>query len=54
MHAIAAAREGVEQRIREDGMSGRADLPLLRVYESEQAHSSIEKAVITLGLANAD
>src|SRR6476469_6554303 len=50
MHAIVAAREGVEQRIREDGMSGHADLPLLRVYESEQAHSSIEKAVITLGL----
>src|SRR6201988_2554688 len=50
MHAIAAAREGVEKRIREDGMSGRADLPLLRVYVSEQAHSSIEKAVITLGL----
>ncbi|HET9479153.1 MAG TPA: pyridoxal-dependent decarboxylase, partial [Pyrinomonadaceae bacterium] len=50
MHAIAAAREGVEQRIREDGMSGRPDLPLLRVYASEQAHSSIEKAVITLGL----
>lgn len=50
MHAIAAAREGVEQRIREEGMSGRSDLPLLRVYTSEQAHSSIEKAVITLGL----
>jgi aromatic-L-amino-acid decarboxylase len=50
MHAIAAAREGVEQRIREEGMSGRTDLPLLRVYASEQAHSSIEKAVITLGL----
>ncbi|HEX7295138.1 MAG TPA: pyridoxal-dependent decarboxylase, partial [Pyrinomonadaceae bacterium] len=50
MHAIAAAREGVEKRIREEGMSGRPDLPLLRVYESEQAHSSIEKAVITLGL----
>src|SRR6188474_727814 len=50
MHAIAAAREGVEQRIREEGMSGRTDLPLLRVYISEQAHSSIEKAVITLGL----
>ena len=50
MHAIAAAREGVEQRIREEGMSGRADLPLLRVYASEQAHSSIEKAIITLGL----
>jgi aromatic-L-amino-acid decarboxylase len=50
LHAIAAAREGVEKRIREEGMSGRADLPLLRVYVSEQAHSSIEKAVITLGL----
>jgi aromatic-L-amino-acid decarboxylase len=50
MHAIAAAREGVEKRIREEGMSGRPDLPLLRVYVSEQAHSSIEKAVITLGL----
>ena len=50
MHAIAAAREGVEKRVREDGMSGRTDLPLLRVYVSEQAHSSIEKAVITLGL----
>jgi aromatic-L-amino-acid decarboxylase len=50
MHAIAAAREGVELRIREEGMSGRPDLPLLRVYVSEQSHSSIEKGVITLGL----
>lgn len=50
MHAIAAAREGVELRIREEGMSGREDLPLLRVYASEQAHSSIEKGIITLGL----
>ena len=50
LHAIAAAREGVELRIREEGMSGRPDLPLLRVYVSEQAHSSIEKAIITLGL----
>jgi aromatic-L-amino-acid decarboxylase len=50
MHAIAAAREGAEMRIREEGMSGRPDLPLLRVYASEQAHSSIEKAIITLGL----
>ena len=50
MHAIAAAREGVELRIREEGMSGRTDLPLLRVYVSEQAHSSIEKCVIALGL----
>src|SRR5258707_7289306 len=50
MHAIAAAREGVELRIREEGMSGRKDLPLLRVYVSEQAHSSIDKGIITLGL----
>ena len=50
LHAIAAARESVEMRVREEGMSGRPDLPLLRVYVSEQSHSSIEKAVITLGL----
>jgi aromatic-L-amino-acid decarboxylase len=50
MHAIAAAREGVEMRIREEGMSGRTDLPLLRVYASDQAHSSIDKGIITLGL----
>src|SRR5690349_11984138 len=50
MHAIAAAREGVNLRIREEGMSGRKDLPLLRVYASEQAHSSIDKGIITLGL----
>jgi aromatic-L-amino-acid decarboxylase len=50
MHAIAAARESLNLRIREDGMSARPDLPLLRVYVSDQAHSSIEKAAITLGL----
>jgi aromatic-L-amino-acid decarboxylase len=50
MHAIAAARESLRLRIREDGMSGRPDLPLLRIYVSDQAHSSIEKAAITLGL----
>jgi aromatic-L-amino-acid decarboxylase len=50
LHAIAAAREGLGLRVREDGMSGRADLPLLRVYSSEQAHSSVEKCAITLGL----
>jgi aromatic-L-amino-acid/L-tryptophan decarboxylase len=50
MHAIAAARESLNMRIREDGMSGRADLPLLRCYASEQSHSSIEKALIALGL----
>lgn len=50
LHAIAAAREGLNLRIRENGMSGRGDLPLLTVYTSGQSHSSIEKAVILLGL----
>lgn len=50
MHAIAAAREKLDLGIREKGMSGRDDLPLLRVYCSEQTHSSIEKSLITLGL----
>jgi aromatic-L-amino-acid decarboxylase len=50
LHAIAAAREALNLRIREDGMSGRPDLPLLRLYASEQSHSSIEKALIALGL----
>lgn len=50
LHALAMARERLDLRIREDGMSGRTDLPLLRVYCSEQAHSSVDKAVILLGL----
>jgi aromatic-L-amino-acid decarboxylase len=50
MHAVAAAREALDLRVREDGMSGRPDLPLLRLYASEQAHSSVEKSLIALGL----
>ncbi|HCA57174.1 MAG TPA: amino acid decarboxylase [Blastocatellia bacterium] len=50
MHAIAAARERAGLNIRELGMSGRPDLPLLCVYASEHVHSSIDKACITLGL----
>lgn len=50
MHAIAAARERAGFGVRDQGMSGRADLPLLRVYASEHVHSSIDKSVITLGL----
>jgi len=50
LHALAMAREKLNLRIREDGMSGRSDLPLLRVYLSEHAHSSVDKAVILLGL----
>jgi aromatic-L-amino-acid decarboxylase len=43
--------EGVESEFVKRGC-GRPDLPLLRVYVSEQAHSSIEKAVITLGFVS--
>ncbi len=50
MHAIAAAREQAKLNIRDEGMSGRGRLPLLRVYCSEHVHSSIDKGVITLGL----
>ena len=49
-HAIAAAREQLTNlKIREKGLSGRKDIPRLRVYASEQAHFSIDKAVISLG-----
>ena len=51
--AIAVAREAVGLRIREEGLAGRPDLPRLRLYTSEQAHSSIEKAAIVLGLGQA-
>ncbi len=50
MHAIAAAREKGNLNIREQGMTGRSELPLLRIYCSEHVHSSIDKACITLGL----
>ncbi|HSK70188.1 MAG TPA: pyridoxal-dependent decarboxylase, partial [Pyrinomonadaceae bacterium] len=50
LHAIAVAREKLNLKIRENGMSGRADLPLLRIYCSEHVHSSIDKSVILLGL----
>ncbi|HLJ69108.1 MAG TPA: pyridoxal-dependent decarboxylase [Chloroflexota bacterium] len=48
--AMAAAREAAGLHIRERGMAGRSDLPPLRLYCSEQAHSSIEKDAITLGI----
>ena len=51
MLALAAAREArPELEIRERGMTGRTDLPRLRVYASSHAHSSIDKAALALGL----
>jgi len=46
--ALAAAREALGLDIRGQGMAGR-DLPPLRVYCSEHAHSSIDKAALALG-----
>ena len=46
--ALAAAREALGLDIRGQGMTGR-NLPPLRVYCSEHAHSSIEKAALALG-----
>ncbi len=50
MIAIAAAREALNLRIREEGMAGRLDLPRLTMYTSEQSHSSIEKGGMVLGI----
>ncbi len=51
-YALAAAREALGLDIRARGMAARHDLPTLRVYCSEHAHSSIDKAVIALGLGH--
>jgi aromatic-L-amino-acid decarboxylase len=50
MHALAAAREEAATAVRAQGLAGRGDLPKFRVYTSDQAHSSVDKAVIALGL----
>ena len=50
MLALAAARHRLPgAAIRERGMAGRVDLPPLTVYASDQAHSSFDKAAMTLG-----
>jgi aromatic-L-amino-acid decarboxylase len=49
LHALVAAREAAVDQVRTRGLSGR-NLPGLAVYCSEQAHSSIDKAVMTIGL----
>ncbi len=48
--ALAAAREAAGVGAAQAGIGGRPDVPLLRVYASAEAHSSIEKACMTLGL----
>jgi aromatic-L-amino-acid/L-tryptophan decarboxylase len=49
--ALAAARHrlpGLDVRVR--GLAGRPDAPPLTVYASDQAHSSIDKSAIVLGI----
>ena len=48
--ALAAAREAAGFDAAAQGLTGRPELPGLRVYASTEAHSSIEKACMTLGL----
>lgn len=53
MLALAAARHGLSDLdVRTRGMGGRGDVPKLVVYCSDQAHSSVDKAVIALGLGH--
>src|SRR5207248_5209392 len=49
MHALAVAREEAAPSVRKHGLVG-AGAPVFRIYASEQAHSSAEKAAIALGL----
>src|SRR5918999_635790 len=49
--ALAVARHRLpELDVRRQGLSGRPGVPPLTVYASDQAHSSIDKAAIVLGL----
>jgi aromatic-L-amino-acid/L-tryptophan decarboxylase len=51
LHALAAAREVAVPDVRGAGLAGR-ELPRPRIYCSEHAHSSVDKAVILLGLGH--
>jgi len=52
MHALVAAREAAIEHVRAKGLAGRHDVPPPRVYCSDQTHSSIDKAVIAIGLGH--
>jgi aromatic-L-amino-acid/L-tryptophan decarboxylase len=48
--ALAAAREAAGLDVATKGLAGRPNVSALRVYASQEAHSSIEKACMTLGI----
>jgi aromatic-L-amino-acid decarboxylase len=52
LHALATAREVAVPGVRALGLSGRGEVPRLRVYCSDQTHSSIDKGVMLLGLGH--
>jgi aromatic-L-amino-acid decarboxylase len=49
MHALATAREQAAPNTRKLGLSGRG-LSKFRIYTSNQAHSSVEKGAIAIGI----
>ncbi len=50
LHALLAARHRAVADVRARGLAARSDLTPVRIYGSEHAHSSIDKAAIVLGL----
>ena len=52
MLSLAAARQAAGFDVAKLGLAGRADMPRLRVYASEESHSSIEKDCRALGLGS--
>jgi aromatic-L-amino-acid decarboxylase len=53
LHALAAARERAAPGTRQHGLAGAPHPARLAVYCSDQAHSSVDKAVMLLGLGQA-
>jgi len=52
MHAMVAAREVAVADVRAKGLAGRSEIPRVAVYCSDQTHSSIDKALIAIGLGH--
>jgi aromatic-L-amino-acid/L-tryptophan decarboxylase len=52
LHALAAAREAGLPDVRGRGLAARQDVPAVRIYCSEHAHSSVDKAVMLLGFGH--
>ena len=52
LHALAAAREAAVPDVRARGLAGGSHRADVRVYCGEHAHSSVDKAVILLGLGH--